>query len=188
MAQRHYTTFGEYTLDEVLPFVPDTDRYKVKKVYNNFNVKLSSQRLITFKHNNVCVCCGITGVKILLQATGDQQSPHFNMYAEDNGHDVLMTKDHIIPKSKGGKDELSNYQTMCHRCNETKGSMDINIEQLKELIAIKNSRKSPSEIKQMVLDFLKKHNIENASIIENQLDIEKKGKEEKAIECKKKAC
>ena len=31
-----------------------------------------------------------------------------------------MTKDHIIPKSKGGKNELSNYQTMCTYCNNEK--------------------------------------------------------------------
>lgn len=33
-----------------------------------------------------------------------------------------MTKDHIIPKSKGGADDISNYQTMCERCNEAKGN------------------------------------------------------------------
>lgn len=33
-----------------------------------------------------------------------------------------MTKDHIIPKSKGGIDDLSNYQTMCERCNKEKGN------------------------------------------------------------------
>lgn len=31
-----------------------------------------------------------------------------------------MTKDHIMPKSKGGADSLSNYQTMCLPCNEAK--------------------------------------------------------------------
>ena len=33
-----------------------------------------------------------------------------------------MTKDHIIPKSKGGKDILDNFQTMCFECNTKKGN------------------------------------------------------------------
>lgn len=41
---------------------------------------------------------------------------------DENGKEVLMTKDHIIPKSKGGADDISNYQTMCERCNEAKGN------------------------------------------------------------------
>lgn len=49
-------------------------------------------------------------------------SYHFNLYAlKENGHEVLMTKDHIIPKCKGGGLSLSNLQTMCHKCNQKKG-------------------------------------------------------------------
>ena len=44
------------------------------------------------------------------------------MPIDDNGQEVLITKDHIIPKSKGGKDKLDNYQTMCVRCNKRKGN------------------------------------------------------------------
>ena len=28
-----------------------------------------------------------------------------------------MTKDHIVPKSKGGADHLDNLETMCDQCN-----------------------------------------------------------------------
>ena len=39
---------------------------------------------------------------------------HFNLYGVNNlGEEVMFTKDHIIPKSKGGKNHVSNYQTMC---------------------------------------------------------------------------
>ena len=44
-------------------------------------------------------------------------------YAIDgNGKEVLMTKDHIFPHNKGGKNNISNYQTMCVKCNVAKGS------------------------------------------------------------------
>lgn len=32
-----------------------------------------------------------------------------------------LTVDHIIPQSKGGKNEESNYQTLCKECNVLKG-------------------------------------------------------------------
>lgn len=45
------------------------------------------------------------------------------LYAVDqDGEEVMMTKDHIIPVSKGGKNTLENYQTMCRKCNVQKGN------------------------------------------------------------------
>ena len=32
--------------------------------------------------------------------------------------------DHIIPRSKGGKDEFSNYQALCYTCNSQKSNKD----------------------------------------------------------------
>ena len=41
-----------------------------------------------------CVACGL--------------SPH---------EGAILHVDHIVPRSKGGKDEMNNYQTLCHKCN-----------------------------------------------------------------------
>jgi len=47
---------------------------------------------------------------------------HLNLYGfDENGEEVLMTRDHIIPVSRGGKNHLSNYQVYCWKCNIGKG-------------------------------------------------------------------
>ncbi|MFD2937086.1 HNH endonuclease [Spirosoma flavum] len=39
-------------------------------------------------------------------------------------HSIILHVDHILPRSKGGKDELSNLQTLCLKCNIGKSNRD----------------------------------------------------------------
>ncbi len=41
--------------------------------------------------------------------------------AADN---VVLHVDHIVPRSKGGKDTIENYQTLCNLCNVGKSNKD----------------------------------------------------------------
>lgn len=59
---------------------------------------------------------------------------HFNLYAVQGRRLVLMTKDHIVPRSKGGTDDLTNLQTLCTNCNNRKGDKDLTIEELRALV------------------------------------------------------
>ena len=176
---QNYKTLLECSLEEVIPFIPDNDNVRVRQAFGEYKVKVSSQRLILFKKNPCCVCCGIRGTKMLLQIDDTQVSPHFNLYAETPEGLELMTKDHIIPKSKGGRDELSNYQTMCIRCNNFKGSMDISIEHLRELISISENGEPLSSMIDMIKNFLHTNGIvpdgdritsllKNAKVIDNE--------------------
>jgi hypothetical protein len=85
-----------------------------------------------FKEKGIdCCCCPTKGAYFALERTpGGGSSPynqwHFNLYGIDKfGREVLLTKDHILAKSKGGTDDVENLQPMCMPCNTKKGSMDM---------------------------------------------------------------
>jgi len=129
-----------YSVDEVFPYITEED---VKKEYEVdgqiYQVRMNSDRYFVFRDNTSCVSCGLEGTKMILDINPGDQSPHFNLYAEENSRLVLMTKDHILAKSRGGKDELRNYQTMCSVCNNLKGAYDISLENCRELRRLHNN-------------------------------------------------
>lgn len=124
-----YIRKGIYSIDSVLKHV---ELETTKKELVNFDgdlIKMGSDRYKTFKFKGIeCVECGVVGkffAKEKFAKESKIESYHFNLYAIDaDGNEVLMTKDHITPKSKGGKDLLDNYQPMCTVCNTEKGSSD----------------------------------------------------------------
>lgn len=88
-------------------------------------IHMNSLRYQVFKRSLVCAACGIEGSFMAKEQQTSATQPdrwHFNLYAVKDGVEVLMTKDHIHPKSKGGKDTLDNFQTMCMPCNKAKGN------------------------------------------------------------------
>lgn len=100
-------------------------KYKGQEYINieGFNVPTNDLRYETFIHSLTCSKCGIKGCILALEVNYGYMNGayHFNLYALENGIEKLMTRDHIVPKSKGGKENISNMQTMCTRCNSAKG-------------------------------------------------------------------
>lgn len=51
-------------------------------------------------------------------------SPVLNLWGTAaDGHLVMMTRDHIIPKSKGGVDDIANLRPGCADCNSSRGNV-----------------------------------------------------------------
>jgi len=66
---------------------------KTKKINRNNYIRFTKEKL---KYGKMCTCCGLTDIHNL-------------------------TKDHIIPLSKGGTDTPDNIQLHCFACNTSKG-------------------------------------------------------------------
>lgn len=114
-----------YTIHEVLNKRVPTNAPK-KDSFVDFEgdwVSMRSQRYAMFDLKGTdCVECGIKGAYFAKEKPPGNERYHFNLYAmNDNGTEVLMTKDHITPKSKRGRNHVSNYQPMCDPCNRKKG-------------------------------------------------------------------
>ncbi|MEO5350760.1 MAG: HNH endonuclease [Magnetococcus sp. YQC-3] len=121
-----YQRIEKFKIDDILPILKNVAySSKPRIIFKGVPVKISDPKYIIFKKNTNCYLCGIEGSFIALERKLDQpELPYiFNLYAVNkNNEEILMTKDHIFPKSMGGRNDISNLETCCERCNNTKGS------------------------------------------------------------------
>jgi 5-methylcytosine-specific restriction endonuclease McrA len=84
------------------------------------NTRFSTHRRLRVFHTHGTACsapgCNKVGVH-LIKAKNTDGGFHVDIYTADF---ELMTIDHIIPKSKGGTNDLENLQPMCNSCNAKK--------------------------------------------------------------------
>ncbi|HVI40877.1 MAG TPA: HNH endonuclease [Anaerovoracaceae bacterium] len=113
---------ARYPADQILPFVGSGCPKKTFDVDGiAYKVAMNAKRFKVFKKCLYCVRCGMTGNYFFLEQHIDAMVPHLSLYNIDvNGKLTIMTIDHIIPSSKGGKNRICNLQTMCRPCNNQK--------------------------------------------------------------------
>jgi len=120
-----YNRKGIYSIEAVLgKILPGTGNKNVKVDFDGDLIKMNSQRYFLFKYKGcTCVKCGLDAEYFAKEKSPAENVYHFNLYGLDkDGKEVMFTKDHILPRSKGGLDKLDNYQVMCEVCNREKGN------------------------------------------------------------------
>jgi 5-methylcytosine-specific restriction endonuclease McrA len=139
---------GIFPIKDVLPFIGNFDKTYRTNDGHIVNVHMDSMRYKTFNESLSCCVCGVIGEFFSLEGTIDKPDiAHFNLYAVDHhGREVLMTKDHIIPKSKGGSNyDLSNFRTMCLFCNNIRAdNEELSLDEILEMHSLFGYRSAHS--------------------------------------------
>jgi 5-methylcytosine-specific restriction endonuclease McrA len=69
-----------------------------------------------------CVRCGVQGNVAIKHRRHPTDGNHHDVFALNERVFRLMTVDHILPKSWGGRNSAKNYDPMCERCNNRRGN------------------------------------------------------------------
>ncbi len=123
----HYKIISSHEPEEILPLIEGSHYTPKRLELYEKEVTINSLRLTCFKEKGLtCVKCGIEAKSLYLVEelrNGYTKIPHsIQAFAiNEDGQRVLMTIDHIVPKSKGGsRESLTNVQPMCSYCNTEK--------------------------------------------------------------------
>ena len=123
-----YVRRGIFSPDIIFKNITTHKNRNKDVIFNGRIVNMFSLRYKTFLRSGLtCHYCGLTASYFALEKFNNKQQRdskrfHFNLYGVDSksGKEILFTKDHIKPKSKGGSNQLSNLQTLCVNCNNKK--------------------------------------------------------------------
>ena len=120
---RVYERLGTVPVEQVMKAIAKGESFE----YEGIQCSTSGNRLLTYHRYGMKCCvpgCTAHGQYFAIEkAANDRDSKyHLNLYCMLNGQEVMMTSDHRIPKSRGGRDSLDNRQPMCYKHNAEKGN------------------------------------------------------------------
>lgn len=101
---------------KILDIIPIKDYKKYSSLRNRKNLQLLE------KQNWQCNNCSCTAFEIIVKYDEKRFDIYRHVYGiNSSGKEILMTEDHIIPKSKGGG-RGDNIQILCEDCNHKKAN------------------------------------------------------------------
>lgn len=116
MAYQRCTTFPTEKIFTAMEL-----KQKRMPVDGDISCGMTSLRMRVFHvYGTVCAHCGEKGTHFAVERSAfseDIRQWHLNLYSDN---DVMLTFDHVMPKSKGGPNTLENAQTLCYPCNQAK--------------------------------------------------------------------
>ena len=127
--QKKYVKPGKIDPQDVFDQMGDGNLKYISAFFEGVEVNLGTLNVRMHFHKGVdCIAkgCKTTGAYFKVEKSSGPphiiySEWHLNLYAIDkNGKEVLMTKDHRHPRSKGGPDTLENLDPMCTHCNSKK--------------------------------------------------------------------
>ena len=141
-----YVRARKLSLDEILPYIAKTPEYASRSFWCP-NIKrcvfisLATARMRLFGRSQECVACKIQADHFWIEK--NSQNPingwHLNMYAlNHHGDPVMLTLDHIKPRSKGGKRNPKNIQLLCRHCNSLKSDLNMPPHEIARRRAVKD--------------------------------------------------
>ena len=138
---RRYTRFARLGLNEFPKFINNTIPRRFEILGHTINCKSTRMKLLFVHRNLECKCCGIRASFAAIETCPSSKGyKSLNFYGYDfEGKEVLLTWDHIKPRSLGGKNTSANSQTLCSICNGIKG----NELHFREIKAIRKMRDLP---------------------------------------------
>jgi len=166
-AVKHKTRIAFFAPEDLLPHIDKEIKSKEFVIDGTvYNVRMDTSRYFVFKKSIECAACGLKGSRMILEINQHDKSPHFNLYAEEHGKLILMTKNHVKAKSKGGKSEINNYATCCTICNNLKGNHSLTYEQVELLRKCYNEEKNlpRKKIKELIDQMRQQFIMQNLSL------------------------
>lgn len=139
-----------YTIGEICEYITSDESYVI---LDGISIKVEGLRLKTLCKEHTCNNCLREGTHFKL-CNNNFKNPQWHLCLWSDDH-IQMTKDHIIPSSKGGANYIDNMQCLCTICNGSKKD-DLTDNDLK-----KGALREDYDDFIKNKDFMKKNNVES---------------------------